>query len=106
MKKTGRQNDGFSDTPQGAVGMLTPRRVAFAAALAFAEGLPGFLAPVKEDVSRCSCTESWGWMWYHRCAIALVWNIPLGALVLSFGAIVYVGLWSCRIVQLLSLIHI
>lgn len=33
-----------SDTPQG---MLTPRRVAFAAAEACAEGLPGFAAPVK-----------------------------------------------------------
>lgn len=35
---------GCSDTPQG---MLTPRRVAFAAEEAFAEGLLGFAAPAK-----------------------------------------------------------
>ena len=33
-------DDGSSDTPQGA--LLTPRRVALAAALALAEGLLGF----------------------------------------------------------------
>ena len=36
-------DDGSSDTPQGElVVLLTPRRVAFAAALALAEGLLGF----------------------------------------------------------------
>lgn len=48
---TGRQNDGFSDTPHGSIvgGMvLTPRRVALAAAEACWEGLLGLLASVRE----------------------------------------------------------
>lgn len=41
MKKNRPSDDGSSDTPQDGDGeMLTPRRVAFAAADAFADGLP------------------------------------------------------------------
>jgi hypothetical protein len=45
VKKQAVRMMGCSDTPQGAMwfwGMLTPRKVAFAAALALADGLPGF----------------------------------------------------------------
>lgn len=41
---------GCSDTPQE---MLTPRRVALAAEVAFADGLPPFFAPVFQYQSRC-----------------------------------------------------
>lgn len=40
---------GCSDTPQGGF-VLTPRRVAFAAELALAEGLPGLALPVRRCV--------------------------------------------------------
>jgi len=51
-----------SDTPQGCSsvgGMLTPRRVALAAALAWADALPGFFAPVWFALAEGGMGECW-----------------------------------------------
>jgi len=74
-------DDGSSDTPQGAKGGLTPRRVAFAAALALAEGLvPLPFEPVR-----------WWWLvraplrWELKIAVCLAYaNVPFLDLVSGF----------------------
>jgi len=78
--------------------VLTPRRVAFAAVLAFAEGLPGFLpaegvsvfAGQGEVGSGCSRDAMW---------CLLMRNIPLAGFVSVLGGMVTVLLWLMRAIQ-------
>lgn len=90
-------DDGSSDTPLVAFVVygrrLTPRRVAFAAWLALAEGLPGFFAPVR----KCQSLVLRGWECFSSLlsrASASTWT-P-GEFIPFTGAVVFLGAMAVK----------